>query len=127
LNLEQLSSLLNANPDFTSSGKYFDGAIQLEIGSDRIWMKVFMGKAILVTRTPPPFAYTFSIKGSVDDWKFALVGNKSRFREAFFTGRLKVDGNTIEYSRIGKAVHGLSEVLRQLANANPSVLEGKPA
>jgi putative sterol carrier protein len=122
VNLEQLTSLLNANEDFKSSGKYFDGAIQLEIGADRIWMKVFMGQAILVTRQPPPFAYTFSIKGSVDDWRFALVGNKSRFREAFFTGRLKVDGNTIEYARIGKAVHGVSEVLRQMVNENLTLL-----
>jgi putative sterol carrier protein len=123
LNIDQLAKMLDGNSNFASSGKYFDGAIQLEIGADRIWIKVFMGRVILATRQPPPFGYTFCIKGSLDDWKFALAGPKNRFREAFFTGRLKVDGNTIEYARIGKAVHGLSEVLRDMVTADSQALE----
>lgn len=123
LNTDQLASMLDANPDFVSSGKFFDGAIQLEIGTDRIWIKAFMGRVILATRQPPPFGYTFCIKGTLEDWKFALAGAKNRFREAFFVGRLKVEGNTIEYARIAKAVHGLSEVLREMVTADPQALE----
>lgn len=123
IDIDAMASRLNANEMFKASGRWFDGAIQLEIGSDRIWLKVFMGQVILATRTPPPFGFTFCIRGSLDDWKFALLGPKNRFREAYFTGRLKVEGNTIEFARIGKAVHALSEVLRELAQAAPNALE----
>ena len=123
LNTDLLASKLNENPNFAASAKYFDGAIQLELGSDRIWMKVFMGRVILATRQPPPFGYTFCIKGTVDDWKFATVGPKNRLQEAVVTGRLKVEGNTIEYSRIIKAVYGLSEVLCGIVQSDPASLE----
>ena len=45
IDLDQLASRLNQNGDFTSSGKFFDGAIQLNLGEERIWIKVFMGQA----------------------------------------------------------------------------------
>jgi hypothetical protein len=114
---DQFASRLNRNPDFVSSGKFFDGAIQLNMGSERVWIKVFMGQVIHVTQDPPPFGYTFAIKGSLEGWRFALEGPKNRFREAVFTSRLMVEGNTIEFSRIGKAVHGMIEVLREMAQA----------
>ncbi len=115
---DQFASRLNRNPDFVSSGKFFDGAIQLNMGSERVWIKVFMGQVIHVTQDPPPFGYTFAIKGSLEGWRFALEGPKNRFREAVFTSRLMVEGNTIEFSRIGKAVHGMIEVLREMAQAD---------
>ena len=106
--------------------KVLGAAAELEKGltAERI-REMKRGKA-LAGKTgggPPPFGYTFFIRGSVDHWKFALVGPKNRFREAYVTGRLKIEGNAIEFSRIGKAVHGLSEVLRDMAQANPAVLE----
>jgi len=115
---DQFASRLNRNPDFVSSGKFFDGAIQLNMGSERVWIKVFMGRVIHVTQDPPPFGYTFAIKGSLEGWRFVLEGPKNRFREAVFTGRLMVEGNTIEFSRIGKAVHGMIEVLREMVQAD---------
>ena len=113
--LNQFASRLNRNPDFISSGKFFDGSIQLNFGSERVWIKVFMGQAIHVTQEPLPFGYTFAIKGPMDAWRFALEGPKNRFRESVFTSRLTIEGNTIEFSRMGKAVHGLIEVLREMA------------
>jgi len=122
LDIEQLAARLNEHPDFMSSGKYFDGAIQLEIGNDRIWIKVFMGRVILATRQPPPFGYTFCIKGPLEHWRFAMAGKKNRLHEAVVTGRLKVEGNTIEYARISRAVYGLSEVMHAMAQADGQAL-----
>jgi len=122
---DQFAFCLNRNSDFVSSGKFFDGAIQLNMGSERVWIKVFMGQVIHVTQEPPPFGYTFSIKGSLEAWRFALEGPKNRFREAIFTNRLMVEGNTIEFSRIGKAVHGMIEVLREMVQTGLFKLEEK--
>lgn len=114
LDLSKLAELLARNENFVSSTKYFDGSIQLNLGKDKIWIKAFMGRVVLVTEEPPPFGFTFAIEGSPAEWRWALGGPKNRFREALMTGRLAVQGNRIEFSRIGKAVHGLSEVLMQL-------------
>ena len=114
LDLPKISEKLGRNENFSSSTKYFDGSIQLNIGVEKIWMKVFMGRLIWVTQDPPPFGYTFAIEGPPEEWRWALGGHKNRFREALMTGRLTVQGNRIEFSRIGKAVHGLSEVLLEM-------------
>lgn len=123
LNTDRLAKLLNENPDFAASGKFFDGSIQVEIGKERVWIKAFMGKVVLATLQPPPFGYTFCIKGSQQDWRFALGGAKNRLREAVVINRLKVEGNIIEYTRLVRAVHGLSEVLRAMILSDEIVLE----
>jgi hypothetical protein len=112
--LTRLSELLERNDNFVSSTRYFDGSIQLGMGKEKIWIKAFMGRVILATQEPPPFGFTFAIEGPPAEWQWALKGPKNRFREALMTGRLAVQGNRIEFSRIGKAVHGLSEVLMQM-------------
>ena len=116
IDFDRFSEMLNADSDFTQSGKFFDGSIQLNIGPETIWIKVFMGKAIYITREPPPFGFTFALKGPVNDWRFAIAGSKNRFREALITNRLCVEGNQIEFSRIGKAVNGLIEVLMKMVH-----------
>jgi hypothetical protein len=112
--LTKFSERLGQNDHFVSSTKFFDGSIQLNIGREKIWIKAFMGRVILVTQDPPPFGFTFAIEGPAAEWEWALKGPKNRWREALMTGRLSVQGNRIEFSRIGKAVHGLSEVLMQM-------------
>ena len=121
----QLAAKLNAHADFAASSKHFDGAIQLDLGEERVWIKVFMGRAIHVTLEPPPFGYTFAIKGTYENWRFALEGPKNRFREAVFTQKLFLEGNVLEFSRIGKAVHGMTEVLREMVKDGTIRLEGK--
>ncbi len=125
IEINQLASRLEGNADFVSSSKFFDGAWQLEIGPDKVWIKVFMGRAIFVTQQPPPFGFTFAVRGPAEGWRFALEGPKNRFREALFTGRLTVEGNALEFSRVGKAVHGLTEVLREMVRANLLTFEEK--
>jgi putative sterol carrier protein len=114
MDVDRLQELLGANPDFSSSTRFFDGAIQLHLGGEKVWIKAFMGRAILVTQEIPPFGYTFAISGAPEDWGFALGGPKNRFREAIVTGRLAVEGNQMEFSRIARAVHGLSQVLMDM-------------
>jgi len=115
IDLRRFSELLNANEDFSWGTLYFDGSFQLEFGEARYWLKVFMGKAILITEDIPPFGSTFTISGSKEAWLFALGEAKNRFREAIMTGKLSVEGNQIEFARVGRAMHGLSEVLRGMA------------
>lgn len=122
--LTKLSELLERNENFVSSTKYFDGSIQLGIGKEKIWIKAFMGRVILITKDPPPFGFTFAVEGPAAEWRWALAGPKNRFREALMTGRLAVQGNRIEFSRIGKAVHGLSEVLMQMLKEGSPLLGG---
>lgn len=114
MDLAKFSERLEGNDHFVSSTKFFDGSIQLNIGKEKIWIKAFMGRVILVTQDPPPFGFTFAIEGPTAEWAWALKGPKNRLREALMTGRLSIQGNRIEFSRIGKAVHGLSEVLIQM-------------
>jgi hypothetical protein len=113
--LSQFTDLLNKNDEFVSSGHYFDGSVQLNIGDEIVWIKIFMGRVILATETPPPFGYTFAIKGSRKAWQFACDEKKNRFREAVFTRRLVVEGNILEYCRMSKMVNGIMETLRTVA------------
>jgi hypothetical protein len=123
LNLDRFTEMLNTNSDFAQSGKFFDGSIQLNIGQETFWIKAFMGSAIYITHEPPPFGFTFAVKGSVEDWRFAIAGSKNRFREALITHRLCVEGNQIEFTRVGKAVHGLSDVLMQMVREGSMTFE----
>ena len=124
LEIDPFSKGLYENADFRESGKYFDGAVQLNFADAVCWIKIFMGRPILVTREPPPFGYTFAIKGSTDGWRFALEGPKNRFREALMKGLLYVEGNQIEFARIGKAVNGIIEVLMEMLKDGTLKLEG---
>jgi hypothetical protein len=49
LDMDRFTEMLNANSDFFSSGKFFDRSIQLNIGQETIWIKVFMKPAREVT------------------------------------------------------------------------------
>ena len=73
-----------------------------------------MGKVIVATQKPLPFGYTFAVKGSAEGWRLALDQTKDRFREAVYNGKLRVEGNTLEFTRMTKAVHGLIKVLREM-------------
>jgi len=114
LNIEDFIKNLSENNDFVSCTNYFDGIINLEIDSFSVWIKIFMGKVIEASSVAFPFGYTFAVKGSAKGWKFALDSKKNRFREALYKGEIKIDGNTLEYNRIAKAVHGIIEILRKM-------------
>ncbi len=110
---EELAERLNGNPDFASSGKFFDGIVLLRIGDRSLWIKVFMGEAIRVSEEAFPFGFTFAVSGDPEGWRFALPGDRNRFREALYSKRLQVEGNTLEFSRMTRMMHGLTEVLRK--------------
>ena len=72
--LTKLSELLERNENFVSSTKYFDGSIQLGIGKEKIWIKAFMGRVILITQDPPPFGFTFAVEGPSRGMAMGLGG-----------------------------------------------------
>ena len=114
LAIKELKERLNSNEDFSSSSRFFDGIVLLEIDSWAVWLKIFMGRVIVATAEPLPFGYTFFLKGSAEGWLMALDPKKNRLREAIYKRMLRVEGNILEYNRMGKAVHGLTEVLREM-------------
>jgi len=123
LRTEELKERLNSNPDFSASSLFFDGIILIEICSLAIWMKVFMGRAILVTQKPLPFGYTFAVKGTAEGWGLAMDERKDRLREAVYKGKLRIEGNTLEFTRMTKAVHGLMKVLREMVTEGLITIE----
>jgi hypothetical protein len=125
LAIKELKKRLNSNPEFSSSSKFFDGIILLETHSWSIWMKIFMGRVIVATEEPFPFGYTFAIRGSSEGWRIALDPRKNRLREALYNRILRIEGNILEYNRMGKAVHGLTEVLREMVCEGLITIEEK--
>jgi hypothetical protein len=123
LKTEQLKERLNSNPDFSSSSLFFDGIILIEICSLAVWMKVFMGQVIVATQKPLPFGYTFAVKGTAEGWRLALDERKDRLREALYKGKLRVEGNTLEFTRMTKTVHGLMKVLREMVTEGLITIE----
>lgn len=120
---EELKERLNSNPDFSSSSAFFDGIILVEISSLTIWIKVFMGRAVAAALKPFPFGYTFAIKGPAEGWRLALDPAKDRLREAAYKGKLRIEGNTLEFGRMGKAVYGLMQVLREMVSEGLIAIE----
>ena len=88
-------------------------------------MKIFMGKVIVATEEPFPFGYTFALRGSAEGWRIALDPRKNRLRETLYNRMLRVEGNILEYNRMGKAVHGLTEVLREMVCEGLITIEEK--
>ena len=125
LAIKELKKRLNSNPDFSSSSKFFDGIVLLEIDSWVIWMKIFMGRVIVATEEPFPFGYTFALRGPAEGWRIALDTRKNRLRETLYNRMLRVEGNILEYNRVGKAVHGLTEVLREMVSEGLITIEEK--
>jgi len=125
LAIQELTKRLNSNEDFASSSRFFDGIVLLEIDSWVIWIKIFMGRVIVATEEPLPFGYTFALKGSAEGWRIALDLKKNKFREAMYNRLLRVEGNILEYNRMGKAVHGLTEVLREMVCEGLITIEEK--
>ena len=49
LAIKEPKNRLNSNEDFSSSSRFFDGIILLEIDSWAVWLKIFMGRVIVAT------------------------------------------------------------------------------
>ena len=74
--LERFQEALAADPEFEAEARSFDGSIQIEVGADPLWLKVYRGKVIDTLEFTPVFGYTFKVKGSPEAW--AMLGSGER-------------------------------------------------
>jgi hypothetical protein len=73
---EQFVRALGDNEGFCQETRWFDGSILLEVGTQRIWLKIYRGKVIDQMDTIPPFGYTFRITGSEAAWDMLISGER---------------------------------------------------
>lgn len=124
---KRLVEALDANEGFRAETRWFDGSILLEIGSARCWLKVYCGRVIEALDFIPPLGFTFKIAGSTDAWE-SLVHGRRVFADLITPGRrdfrgdpalatadgsaapdIRIEGNTMEASRILEALFHLAE------------------
>ncbi|MGE0484611.1 MAG: hypothetical protein AB7Q81_10765 [Gammaproteobacteria bacterium] len=123
---------LNANTAFATQAAVFDGAIQIEVDDDRLWLKVYKGRVIDHQAAPSPFGYTFKLCGSSAAWQLLLSGarkwadltypGKRRFdddpkltRVGELSVDIRIEGNLVEAGRLTEATFELAYTLRQVA------------
>lgn len=123
---------LNANEAFATQAAVFDGAIQIEVDDDCLWLKVYKGRVIDHQASPSPFGCTFKLRGSAAAWQLLLSGErlwadltypgKRRFdddptlaRAGELSVDIRIEGNLIEAGRLTEATFELAYTLRQVA------------
>ena len=124
---------LNNNADFVMQTQVFDGSIQLEIGSDCLWLKIYKGTVIDYSPHPSGFGYTFKFKGSEEAWSYLLSGErlwadltypgKRHFsddpdlkRVGEMSVEIATEGNLVEAGRLTEAMFELAYTLKALAS-----------
>lgn len=123
---------LNANAAFATQAQAFDGAVQLEVDADCLWLKIYKGRVIDYQASPSIFGYTFKLRGAERAWRLLLSGErlwadltypgKRDFSDdptLSRVGEMSVDiateGNLIEAGRLTEAVFELAYTLRAVA------------
>lgn len=123
---------LNANRDFVEQTRWFDGSVLLEVGDDRLWLKIYCGRVIDHQSAVPPFGYTFKFSGAEAAWKQLLSG-KRRWADLTFPGKrdfgddpglsrvgelsvaIATEGNLLEAGRMTEAMFQLAYTLKDVA------------
>lgn len=124
---------LNANDTFQSQAAVFDGAIQLEVDDDCLWMKVYKGRVIDHQTEPSPFGYTYKFSGPEKSWQLLLSGERM-WADLTFPGKryfdddpklerlgemstvISTEGNLIEAGRLTEANFELAYTLKNVAS-----------
>lgn len=123
---------LNANEAFATQAAVFDGAIQLEVDDDCLWLKIYKGRVIDHQTSPSPFGYTFKLHGPEASWRMLLSGErlwadltypgKRRFdddprleRVGELSADIRIEGNLVEAGRLTEATFELAYTLRSVA------------
>jgi len=123
---------LNANAEFRTQTRLFDGSVLLEVEQDRLWLKIYRGKVIDHETVVPPFGYTFKFSGTEAAWKQLLSG-KRRWADLTYPGKrdfsddpdlkrvgemevaIRTEGNLLESGRLTEAMFQLAYTLQAAA------------
>ncbi len=123
---------LNANSAFGSQSLAFDGAVQIEVDNDCLWLKIYKGRVIDHQASPSIFGYTFKLRGSEHAWRLLLSGERL-WADLTFPGKrdfsddptlarvgemsveIATEGNLLEAGRLTEAMFELAYTLRAVA------------
>ncbi len=129
---QRLVAALNANAAFALQAQVFDGAIQLEVDDDILWLKIYKGRVIDHQSQVSPFGYTFKLCGAESAWQLLLSGTRlwadltfpgkrdfaddpGLTRLGEMTSLIRIEGNLIEAGRLTEATFELAYTLRAVA------------
>lgn len=128
----KLVDALNANTAFATQARAFDGAVQLEVDNDCLWLKIYKGRVIDHEAQPSVFGYTFKLRGSERAWQMLLSGERL-WADLTFPGKrdfsddpglsrigemsveIATEGNLLEAGRLTEAMFELAYTLRAVA------------
>ena len=123
---------LNANTAFATQALAFDGAVQLEVDGDCLWLKIYKGRVIDHQASPSIFGYTFKLRGRERAWRLLLSGERL-WADLTYPGKrdfsddpmlkrvgemsveIATEGNLIEAGRLTEAMFELAYTLRAAA------------
>lgn len=129
---QKLVDALNANAAFVTQAQAFDGAVQLEVDNDCLWLKIYKGRVIDHEPRPSIFGYTFKLRGSEHAWRMLLSGERL-WADLTFPGKrdfsddpgltrvgemsvaIATEGNLLEAGRLTEAMFELAYTLRAVA------------
>jgi hypothetical protein len=129
---QKFVAALNANEAFVTQATVFDGAIQIEVDGDCLWLKIYKGKVIDHQAAPSIFGYTFKLAGPERAWRLLLNGErmwadltfpgKRHFeddpgltRVGEMTSEIHIEGNLVEAGRLTEATFELAYTLKRVA------------
>ena len=117
---------------FGIQAQAFDGAVQIEVDNDCLWLKIYKGRVIDHQANPSIFGYTFKLRGSERAWRLLLSGER-RWADLTFPGKrdfsddptlarvgemsveIATEGNLLEAGRLTEAMFELAYTLRAVA------------
>jgi hypothetical protein len=125
---------LNANDEFSTQARAFDGSILLQVDSDQLWLKIYKGRVIDHEPAASAFGYTFKLSGAESAWMLLIEG-KRRWADLTFPGKryfdddpelktvgadhvdIATEGNLLEAARLTEATFLLAYTLRDVAQS----------
>ncbi|HEU0031152.1 MAG TPA: hypothetical protein VFQ53_11005 [Kofleriaceae bacterium] len=108
----RLQAWASQDAELIEAATWFDGAVLLELGESVAWLKIYAGRVIDVRDSAAVFGYTFALRGPAAVWQVLLVDPHASVHQLVLLGKLRVDGNQLEFSRLSKLVAVLVRGLR---------------
>jgi hypothetical protein len=123
---------LNTNDAFVTQAAAFDGAIQIEVDGDCLWLKIYKGKVIDYQAAPSFFGFTFKLTGPEHAWR-SLISGERMWADLTFPGKrrfdddpkltrlgemsceIRTEGNLLEAGRLTEATFELAYTLKRVA------------
>jgi hypothetical protein len=107
-----LVSRLEREGELFRAARTFSGSIGFKIGRKPFTFGVYEGRIVHFGKGRPLTGLTFGISGDEEAWTDLISAPRNQFLRLFHGGRLRAEGNLVEFLRLTEATLIITDTLR---------------